>query len=151
MNIFVTDLDPRQSAQYLDDKRCVKMILESAQLLSTTMWELGYEGPYKATHRNHPSAIWARQTIKNYSWLVDHFIALCNEYTARYGKVHKCEQYAYLFREFTFKVPLGPLTPFPNCTTYKGLDDTLLAYKLYLNDKWDTDKRIPTRYRKPLR
>lgn len=33
MNIFVTDNSPKISAQALDDKRVVKMILETAQLL----------------------------------------------------------------------------------------------------------------------
>jgi hypothetical protein len=45
---------------------------------------------YSATHINHPSAIWARQSVENYNWLVEHFFALMEEYTHRYGKVHKC-------------------------------------------------------------
>lgn len=95
------------------DKHCVKMILETAQLLSTAhrildgvettglsqsgrnkkVWKLPDSRDttlYSATHINHPSAIWARHSARNYLWLFDMFVALQNEYTYRYGKVHKC-------------------------------------------------------------
>lgn len=45
---------------------------------------------YAATHVNHPSAIWARKSVENYNWLYEHMFALGQEYTYRYGKVHKC-------------------------------------------------------------
>ena len=35
MNIFFTSFDPAECARFLDDKRLIKMILESAQMLST--------------------------------------------------------------------------------------------------------------------
>jgi hypothetical protein len=38
MNIFVTSLCPRISAQVLDNKRVVKMVLETAQLLSAAIF-----------------------------------------------------------------------------------------------------------------
>lgn len=121
MNIFYVDHDPVIAAQSLVDKHVVKMILESAQLLSTAHRVLDGElvpavnqiltGStkikhkvkmhamlsdaredvlYKQTHKNHPSAIWARNSIENYNWLVDHFFALMMEYTYRYEKEHKC-------------------------------------------------------------
>ena len=46
---------------------------------------------YKATHVNHPSAVWARSSLENYRWLATLLGWLCKEYTARYGKVHKVE------------------------------------------------------------
>ncbi len=46
---------------------------------------------YKATHINHPSAIWARQSASNYLWLFELYCELLDEYTHRYGKHHKCE------------------------------------------------------------
>jgi hypothetical protein len=46
---------------------------------------------YKATHVNHPSAIWARENISNYKWLYKLFVALCEEFTYRYGKTHLTE------------------------------------------------------------
>ncbi len=111
MNIFFLDSDPKLAASYHCDKHVVKMILESAQLLSTAHRVLdGKEGIrlsangrrlkdwglteprnsalYKATHVNHPSAIWSRQTSENYKWLAELAVELCYEYTLRYGKVH---------------------------------------------------------------
>lgn len=37
MNIFATDVSPVACAKALDDKRVVKMVLETAQMLSTAM------------------------------------------------------------------------------------------------------------------
>tara|TARA_B100000900_G_scaffold375510_1_gene357590 strand:- start:15259 stop:15756 length:498 start_codon:yes stop_codon:yes gene_type:complete len=89
MNIFCLDKDPEIAARQHCDKHCVKMILECNQLLCTTFWMQGLEAPYKKTHYNHPSAIWARESRGNFEWLVQHAAALLNEYTKRYGKRHK--------------------------------------------------------------
>ena len=101
MNIFVTDPDPVISAQTLCDKHVVKMVLESAQMLSTawrepndlrsTEFSSKYADEhelYKTAHPNHPCSIWVRQARENYKWLYRHFVALCDEYTHRYGKSH---------------------------------------------------------------
>lgn len=117
MNIFFIDQDPVKAAQEMVDKHVVKMIVESAQLLSTAhrvldgqmviaelrhretgkirkkkVWvlpDLRNELLYACTHMNHPSAVWCRQSVENYTWLVDHLYALGQEYTYRYGKKHK--------------------------------------------------------------
>ena len=104
MNIFFVDEDPVVAAQALVDKHVVKMILESAQLMSTAHRILDGEKIgkqyvlhdaresylYKTTHINHPSAKWIREAVENYNWLVDHFFALMVEYNFRYEKQHKC-------------------------------------------------------------
>ncbi len=89
MNIFCLDTDPVVAAQYHCDKHNVKMILEATQLLCTAFWMQGIEAPYRKTHFNHPSAIWARTSKGNFDWLLTHATALCDEYTFRYGKFHK--------------------------------------------------------------
>lgn len=91
MNIFVLDRDPAKAAEYHCDKHVVKMILETAQILSTVQWELGYEAPYKPTHRHHPCTIWAGSHILNYMWTCKLGLYLCKEYTFRYGKTHKSQ------------------------------------------------------------
>ena len=114
MNIFYLDKDPKTCAEMHNDKHCVKMILEYAQLLSTAHRYLDgtqsvgtsktgrkqtrYVLPdqresilYSATHLNHPSAIWCRSNLENYLWLHSLLVTCCKEYTYRYGKVHKCE------------------------------------------------------------
>jgi hypothetical protein len=92
MNIFYLHDSPHISAKAMTNKHVVKMILESAQLMSTAHHELdGEQAPqdiYKTTHKNHPSAVWVRQSMQNYMWLWQHFVALSHEYTKRYNKVH---------------------------------------------------------------
>ena len=91
MNIFYLDPHPTVAAQQCCDKHVVKMILESAQMLSTAHRVLDKndnELLYKEAHKNHPSTKWVRESHLNYQWLYAHFVALGEEYTARYGKIH---------------------------------------------------------------
>lgn len=91
MNIFVLDKDPKKAARMQADKHCVKMVLESAQLLSSAHWMTGGEAHYRLTHKNHPCSKWVRESMNNYLWLCQHALELCNEYTRRYGRTHKSE------------------------------------------------------------
>lgn len=102
MNIFYLDENPELAAQYQCDKHVVKMVLETAQLLSAAHRVLDGDNSgilpdyreeilYKLTHKNHPCTIWTRQSYRNYIWLAAHGYALCKEYTRRYGKVHKTQ------------------------------------------------------------
>lgn len=115
MNIFILNSDPIIAAQEQCDKHVVKMIVESGQMLSTAHRMLDgiverrpsksgkttvnyYKLPderedimYKAVHFNHPCSIWSRESTENYKWHYRHFIALCDEYTYRYGKVHSTD------------------------------------------------------------
>lgn len=140
MNIFYVDKCPLKAAQALGDKHVVKMILESAQMLSTahhvaepstkfTPSDI-LEHIYKPTHLNHPSNIWCRFTQDNYGWLLRHLEALLEEYTYRYSKQHavffKLEYLRYYPR-------LGEgFTSPPQCMPdeYK-LSDTVEAYRNY--------------------
>lgn len=143
MNIFIVDPNPEVCAKALDDLRLNKMILETAQLLSTALRVRHTSMPvYKITHQNHPCAIWARENKSNYSWLLKHFSALVQEKIARTGKGHKSDQLWLYFADGVKLMPEGELTPFANCTPYKdhGVFD---AYKLTLIDKWANDKRPP--------
>jgi hypothetical protein len=96
MNIFYLDEDVNECAKMHVDKHCVKMILEYAQLMSTAHRVLDGEPScdslYKATHVNHPSAVWVRQSDANYVWLYNLWLALMAEYTYRYGRHHACER-----------------------------------------------------------
>lgn len=153
MNIFVTSECPVECAKFLDDRRCIKMVLETAQLLCTAINMRGLtSAPYKSTHINHPCSVWARESVGNYHWLVEHFEALCAEYTERYGKVHKCAQYKSLFRSAKFPLTMKQeRTKFANCSankalgvSFKHVKDVTSAYQQYLNVRWDNDKLCPT-------
>ena len=102
MNLFLLASLARQAATMHCDKHCIKMILETTQLLYTAWWfgrdslplpELDtcpYD-PYIPTHKNHPSAIWVRASPTHYHWLLELGFALCKEYYIRYGgQFHKC-------------------------------------------------------------
>jgi hypothetical protein len=112
MNIFAVDNDPKIAAQSLCDKHVVKMVTESAQMLSTVHRLLDgveYKKPSKsgkrlikawklndhresllmgAVHMHHPCTVWSMQSSGNYVWHYLHYVALAEEYTYRYGKEH---------------------------------------------------------------
>ena len=109
MNIFALSKCPQESAKQMLDKHIVKMPTETCQMLHTNALyfqfvELHDKEPslreLKAFHQeigselmkpamlNHPSTIWARQSRENFDWLYHHGMALCKEYTYRYGKEH---------------------------------------------------------------
>lgn len=94
MNIFFLDKCPVKSAKYMCDKHIVKMIVESAQLLSSVIHEkidndIILKNIYKSTHKNHPMTLWVKKSSKNFEWLLFHSIELLKQYTERYKKVHK--------------------------------------------------------------
>ena len=95
MNIFFLDWDVEKNAQYHCDKHVVKMVLETAQLLCgvhhMTVHDTAHV-PYKLSHKNHPCSIWARDSMSNYLYLCEIGLALCEEYTYRYGKRHKSQE-----------------------------------------------------------
>lgn len=140
MNIFVTSKCPAECAKILDDKRVVKMCLETAQMLCTTLNLKGQQTPYKTTHVNHPCSKWVRDKQANYNWTVKHFEALLCEYNKRYRKVHACSKLLELFRSQTASEDVA--VEFVNCTPYPEMP-VHDAYKQLLSDKWSSDKRKP--------
>ena len=144
MNIFYTYNDPVLAAQSLPDKLVVKMPLESAQMLCTTQRYYFHSSYcdqleiYKTAYLNHPCTIWARESLENYNWLQKHFVALCDEYTYRYGKVHASD--TKLRRTLSYipaSMPSLGLTPIAQAMPdqYKNADP-VVAYRNYLiNEK----------------
>ena len=135
MNIFILDNNPRLAAMQHCDKHVVKMILETAQMLSTVRSTMGLDHPYKPTHKNHPCTVWASQTQENYVWLWHLGYWLSQEYTHRYGKIHKSSQLLYDGKLDPPDADLfghQGLTPFaqamPDC--YKS-DNPVDAYRSY--------------------
>jgi hypothetical protein len=164
LNIFYLDNDTKTCAEMHVDKHCVKMILEYAQLLSTTHRLLdGTEGirisslgrkkrtwnlpddrnelMYSCTHANHPSAVWTRASDKNYMWLADLLEKLCEEYTYRYGKVHKTQAIGLvdmLKNRLPNNIPVGVFTePTPAMPEHhKVPGNSVLSYQnYYIGDK----------------
>ena len=111
MNVFFFDKNTEVCAASHCNRHVVSQCKEYAQLLSTAhrlldgsmsviavnnrkrkVWVHPNKTKdlvlYKATHINHPSAKWARNSNGNYSWLFNLWSRLCDEYEFRYGKVH---------------------------------------------------------------
>lgn len=138
MNIFILHRTPRLAAQNLCDRHCVKMIVESAQIMATVQHRYGGVAHYRSTHEHHPCTIWAGESARNYAWLLAHAKAMCQEYTHRYERIHKTEQ--YITGELHHLPPgirdVG-LTPFAQAMPepYRG-DDPVIAYRTYyIKDK----------------
>jgi hypothetical protein len=127
------------------------MILETAQLLSTAHNELdGGQIAYKSTHKNHPSAVWARANRENYTWLQRHLMALGDEYTRRYGRVHKTIQtHSQSLLEPPRGISDGDFTDPPQCMPDEcKRPDAVQGYQVYYNykaDDWDA-RGIPMKW-----
>ena len=132
MNIFILDEDPEIAAQMMCDKHVVKMILETAQMLCTVAAEHGHEVPYRATHKRHPCTIWAGEAYDNWTWLLLHGYALCEEYTKRYGKTHKSLDVIDHCARLNMRFEKTDLTHFAQAMPqeYKN-DDAVTAYRAY--------------------
>jgi hypothetical protein len=95
---------------------------------------------YKATHINHPSTMWARQSLANYTWLTSLLSELSKEYTFRYGKIHKCERIG-LIKMFKFLIPSNikndsftqPVLAMPE--KYRSNDAVKSYQRYYIGDK----------------
>lgn len=164
MNIFYLDNNPRTCSEMHLDKHVVKMILEYAQLLSTAhrlldgkeymsktdggrnirRWKLEDNNLekllFKASHINHPSAIWCRANAHNYMWLAELLECTCIEYTHRYGKVHSVERSGLmqaLKNNFPKNISEGnftePTPAMPDDCKVPG--DSIASYKKYYIEK----------------
>ena len=146
MNIFAFDPDPWTCALWLDDVRKNKMILESAQLLSSAVaindpsWA---SKVYKPTHLGHPCAKWAMGSRGNFQWLTEYMDNL----SYQFGK-HKSADLLPVFKDYWLEgwFPSEAQTPFPNCAanaslgiSFKYVEDTHLAYRLYISERWKRD------------
>jgi len=172
MNIFYLDHDPVRAARMMKDSHIDKMIVESAQLLCTAIrvldgtemrkiskaglnlkyWELSdpflESRIYKPGHYNHPSAVWVRQSDKNYTWLYNHFKALNEEHKIRFGKP---DHYTILLLDEYIKnppknIPNGDLQK-PNYAMPEQyqVDDPVQSYRAYyegekLKEQIDIDR-----------
>jgi len=136
MQIFYLDKDISKCASYHADKHVIKQILESCQLLCTTMRMHGIDYGYRKTHMNHPLRLWTEKSRDNFLWLKKLGAALCEEYSFRYNKVHKTED--ILINTFPPRcIPDIGLTPFALAMPdeYKS-DDAVKSYRdYYINEK----------------
>ena len=179
MNIFILDTDPVKAAQMQCNVHAIKMLLESAQMLSTAHRMLDgiierrpsksgkrtvnhYIHPdpdmdavlYKAVHFHHPCTVWTMESRANYRWHFTHFIALCNEFTHRYGKTHLADtKLRRVLAQYPQNIPNRKQTPFklamasnPECI---ALGDPVKAYRAFYQTKQDRFTMAWTKREKP--
>ena len=177
MNIFYLHEDPIQNAKWHVDKHIVKMATEYCQLLSTAhrvldgeiylaktknnrnikRWLLpDYREDMlmKASHINHPSNIWARETSSNYMYLWKIYMATLAEYTHRYGKKHGSGRASITLMRTPNNIKQGKLTTLPQAMPdyCKIVGNSIQAYKnYYINEKsyfakWKSSE-IPERFK----
>ena len=153
MNLFVLDSDHAKNAEFHVNSHVCKMPLESAQILCTVRRLYGDDtARYKMTHKNHPCVKWAAESVYNYLWVYSYGMALCKEYTFRYGKRHACQD---VISECATCVPMNNefrsvdhMTTQPQCMPLQYHKDNIVdAYRAYyLGEKFDLFKwknRLP--------
>jgi len=149
MNIFATSECPTQSALNLDDLRLRKMIIESAQILSTAIYlrtRSLSDLLYRPTHKGHPCVRWAYRSRDNFLWLYRHGLSMAVIHRDISGVEHASEKILHEAHKSWHLFSNQGLTEFENCTTYKdGYEHVPIfdKYRLQMIDKWNSDLRSP--------
>ena len=171
-------MTPREIADMYCDQHVVKIILEICQMLYTAWYfseecdviaerapfiKSGKARGYRPAHKGHPMTMWVASSVNNYLFAADLALALAEEYTARYKKIHSCQAHAEWLREnipsrFELRVntkayyavediPAG-LTPIPECMPEKFKMPSIVdAYKMYyMMDKLQFARFTPKSY-----
>ena len=174
MNLFYLDKDPTTCAELHCDKHVGKMIIEYGQLLSTAhrmldgdpyvsqtlggrriqRWrhpdELMEQTLYKASHINHPTTQWVRESADHYQHLLALWRQLSFEYTYRYGKVHETfRKLNVVLSELPRNIPKVGFTEPPQCMPDDVKSESVIDayhkyYAVYKKDfaKW-TNRPVP--------
>lgn len=159
MNIFILDENPYVAATMVCDKHVNKMIIESAQMMSTvhrmldgepfraksnsgkttqTYYRFGDERDdlyYLAVHKFHGCTKWTAESKDNYTWHYEHFCGLADEFKHRYGKDHKTFlKLGQMLSTPPENIPDVGLTPFYQAMTHYPMcfhEDAVTAYRNY--------------------
>lgn len=161
MNIFVLHEEPRIAATMMCDKHIPKMIVESAQMLSTAHRMLDgipekrpsksgkrmvnyYVHPdsylektlYKAVHHYHPCTTWTMESKTNYEWHYEHFLGLGDEFKYRFNKDHlTINKIGELLKQTPKNIPNIGLTEFAQAMSHypdcKVTGEPVVAYRNY--------------------
>jgi len=161
MNIFYLDKNPIKAAEMACDKHVCKMIIESAQMLSTAHRIIDgseYYGKtangrkikrwlhpdddlelslYLASHVKHPSTLWVMQSAYNYIWLYNHMMALNEQFKLRYQKPFDhmtVQKLGKILKEIPKNIPLNKIGTEPPPAMpdeCKVPGDSIASYRKY--------------------
>jgi len=161
LNIFVLDLHPKIAAKFHNDFHIRKMIVESAQMLSTAhrfldgdrYFEISQKNRrierfklksekekflYKAAYINHPCNVWARKSSENYLWLYELYKNLCLEFEYRFDKLHKTKTLDFYLKDLPINIKKEKRTFFAEAMPEycKVKNDIVSSYRnYYLKEK----------------
>ena len=137
MNIFFLDKDPVKAARMQCDKHVVKMVLETAQMISTAVRSQGHDVGYKSAYPKHPMTIWVNKSNHNFAWALEHGLALGEEYTHRYNKIHASHIMLKTIQDLKIKGNANYMTTPPQCMPdeYKKISYVDAYRNYYVNDK----------------
>jgi hypothetical protein len=152
MNLFVLDEDPVIAAKYHADKHVVKQILETFQMMGSAVIRHGAQPeqmpltskgtPLRGGYHHHPVTKWVGETQENFYWTGIFGLALCSEYTFRYGKTHSCQKGIEYLVKMSNLLPNLPQTEFAvaispeqKCRQHPSFDSLPVVekYRLYYN------------------
>lgn len=133
MNIFILDSVPVKCAQYHVDKHVIKMPLEIAQMMSTTVRLTGLDVGYAITHQNHPCTKWVRESLSNWLWAKSLAECLNEEWKYRYNHSVNHKAFDVILSLPTPNIPDIGLTPFAICmeNIFKIGNDPIESYHNY--------------------
>lgn len=159
MNIFAVSDCPITSAKQLCNVHSRRMPLESAGMLVFAFPEntTPIANSRSNRHYKHPASIWARASLENYEWLLEHALTQASEYTRRYKREHDSEKHIKWCRDNykNLQFPHTKRTPFARCFgPFKeqldiSVKDAIEAYrKFYILDKaafakWPSLSEVP--------
>ena len=154
MNIFFLDEAPYKSAEYLCDKHIPKMILESAQMLSTAVQRYTgrIEELYKPAYPNHPMTKWVGFNRDCFRWALENAVFISQEYCKRFNKLHKSSAVINTIYDNNYidDIPDGFFKEPPQCMPDEYKDkDYVTAYRKYYQGakayfaKWEKGRQQP--------
>ena len=113
---------------------------------------------YKVAYPKHPSTIWVGSSLLNFRWAQDLGRSIAEQYTFRFGKIHKSERiinwldtHSSLVERAFSKDATNKFTPPPQCMPdqYKNKDNPVEAYRNYYYHekkyfaKWEKGRSKP--------
>ena len=163
MNIFALYPSPIESARAHCDQHIHKMILESAQIVSTAFHNRKYSSSwlYKPAYQKHPCTIWTSANNHNISWLLNLATELASIRKELNRPTHSSSDVInycmeYISKEFpyaTWAVADTPVFAGPAHIKYLTSLSIYEKYQMYYRYKtkmWALDSRLMTWYNRPV-
>jgi hypothetical protein len=142
MQIFLTDIKPQECAEALDDLALKEQIDDMTLLLRAADEAVTAGGLIT----DYPWLMWTWKSRSNAAWAFAYAMFLNEEHAKRlesFGpNMAEIDKWRYNLHKFTDTrqsddAPLFP-TEFVNASTHQDVTPPHMAYRMMLNDRWDT-------------